>query len=424
MGRGLPNTAPNRSVARIVLRNNRKRASPDIRCEPRPATPGRRPKRRDRCRIGRHRGSKVLENVRTSETPRNPQKPPRRPRPRSEPRRPKASGSAKTTKPKNRQGPPTKVLPPVGSRGRSLVIVESPKKAKSINKFLGSKFVVKASMGHVRDLPKRKLGLDVIRGYTPSYEIMPANKKDTIAELKREAAKADTVLPRHRPRPRGARRSPGTSRRRSACPTTASAASSSTRSPRRRSARRSTPCRTDRHGQGERPAGPAVPRPLRRLRAIAPALEEGRPPPQRGEGPVGRRPPDRRPREGDQGVRLRGILADHRAGVSPPARAEEADRFSRRAGRPGRGRNSPPRSRTTPQGHPRRPRRVRLQGLLEVEEVEKFDKPDAPFKTSTLQQQARDPAPVLRQADHEDRPGALRRDRRRRRRPLGPSSLI
>ena len=85
------------------------------------------------------------------------------------------------------QGPP-----PARIKGRSLVIVESPKKAKSINKFLGSKFVVKASMGHVRDLPKRKLGLDVIRGYAPDYEIMAA-KKDTISELKREAAKADTV---------------------------------------------------------------------------------------------------------------------------------------------------------------------------------------------------------------------------------------
>jgi len=79
-----------------------------------------------------------------------------------------------------------------GVRGRKLVIVESPKKAKSINKFLGSSYVVKASMGHVRDLPKRKLGLDVLRNYNPSYEIMPA-KKDTIAELKREAAKAEMV---------------------------------------------------------------------------------------------------------------------------------------------------------------------------------------------------------------------------------------
>src|SRR4051812_26994239 len=76
--------------------------------------------------------------------------------------------------------------------GRSLVIVESPKKAKSINKFLGSAFVVKASMGHVRDLPKRKLSIDVEHGYTPDYEIMAA-KKETVSELKREAAKADMV---------------------------------------------------------------------------------------------------------------------------------------------------------------------------------------------------------------------------------------
>jgi DNA topoisomerase-1 len=79
-----------------------------------------------------------------------------------------------------------------GVNGRSLVIVESPKKARSIHKFLGTGYVVKASMGHVRDLPKRKLGLDVEGGYVPSYEIMPA-KKDTITELKREAAKADLV---------------------------------------------------------------------------------------------------------------------------------------------------------------------------------------------------------------------------------------
>ncbi len=78
------------------------------------------------------------------------------------------------------------------SSGRSLVIVESPKKAKSINKFLGSGYVVKASMGHVRDLPERKLGLDVDHGYAPSYEIMKG-KKDTVGELKREAAKADMV---------------------------------------------------------------------------------------------------------------------------------------------------------------------------------------------------------------------------------------
>jgi DNA topoisomerase-1 len=76
--------------------------------------------------------------------------------------------------------------------GRSLVIVESPKKARAINKFLGSAYVVKASMGHVRDLPKRTLGLDVEKGYVASYEVMPA-KKETVGDLKREAARADMV---------------------------------------------------------------------------------------------------------------------------------------------------------------------------------------------------------------------------------------
>jgi len=74
----------------------------------------------------------------------------------------------------------------------ALVIVESPKKARSIDKFLGSGYLVKASMGHVRDLPKRKLGLDVANGYKPSYEILPA-KKETISDLKRAAARAGLV---------------------------------------------------------------------------------------------------------------------------------------------------------------------------------------------------------------------------------------
>ncbi len=73
-----------------------------------------------------------------------------------------------------------------------LVIVESPKKARSIGKFLGASFVVKASMGHVRDLPKRKLGIEVAQGYKPSYEVVPA-KKETIGDLKRTAARSGLV---------------------------------------------------------------------------------------------------------------------------------------------------------------------------------------------------------------------------------------
>jgi DNA topoisomerase-1 len=109
-------------------------------------------------------------------------------------------GTAKTAKPKARKTPSPRTRATAAKRasvsgnggGRSLVIVESPKKARSINKFLGSAYVVKASMGHVRDLPKRKLGVDVTSGYVPEYEIVPA-KKDTVGELKREAARAELV---------------------------------------------------------------------------------------------------------------------------------------------------------------------------------------------------------------------------------------
>jgi DNA topoisomerase-1 len=86
----------------------------------------------------------------------------------------------------------TRSAPAGGPSGKALVIVESPKKARSINKFLGGGYVVKASMGHVRDLPDRKLGLDVLNGYAPTYEVMKG-KKDTIGELKREAARAGMV---------------------------------------------------------------------------------------------------------------------------------------------------------------------------------------------------------------------------------------
>src|SRR5207237_4376060 len=68
----------------------------------------------------------------------------------------KASGSAKS-----------------GARGRSstLVVVESPAKAKTIKKYLGSGYVVKASVGHVMDLPKSKIGVDIENGFQPVYEV-------------------------------------------------------------------------------------------------------------------------------------------------------------------------------------------------------------------------------------------------------------
>jgi DNA topoisomerase I len=75
---------------------------------------------------------------------------------------------------------------------KSLVIVESPAKAKTINKYLGSNYTVKASMGHVMDLPKKTLGVDIKNKFKPSYEPIPG-KKETIKMLKGAAADADAV---------------------------------------------------------------------------------------------------------------------------------------------------------------------------------------------------------------------------------------
>jgi len=77
--------------------------------------------------------------------------------------------------------------------GKALVIVESPAKAKTINKFLGRNFVVKASMGHVRDLPKKRLGVDEKHDFKPTYEILPGRKK-IIDDLKKAAESADKVF--------------------------------------------------------------------------------------------------------------------------------------------------------------------------------------------------------------------------------------
>ena len=76
--------------------------------------------------------------------------------------------------------------------GRSLVIVESPAKAKTINKYLGRNYSVKASLGHVKDLPKKELGIDVDKGFEPTYEVIPGKTK-VVAELKKAALDADAI---------------------------------------------------------------------------------------------------------------------------------------------------------------------------------------------------------------------------------------
>ncbi len=75
----------------------------------------------------------------------------------------------------------------------NLVIVESPTKAKTIHKFLGNDYKIEASYGHLRDLPKSKIGIDVENGFKPHY-IIPVKKRKIANNLKKEAEKAETIL--------------------------------------------------------------------------------------------------------------------------------------------------------------------------------------------------------------------------------------
>lgn len=75
---------------------------------------------------------------------------------------------------------------------KNLVIVESPAKAKTISKFLGKDYDVRASMGHIRDLPKSNMGIDILNGFAPEYEIS-SDKKKVVSELKK-LAKADAKV--------------------------------------------------------------------------------------------------------------------------------------------------------------------------------------------------------------------------------------
>ena len=78
------------------------------------------------------------------------------------------------------------------TEGKNLVIVESPAKAGTIQKFLGKDFVVKSSFGHIRDLHDNELSIDTANGFKPEY-VIPADKKKVVAELKKAAKEAQTV---------------------------------------------------------------------------------------------------------------------------------------------------------------------------------------------------------------------------------------
>jgi len=75
---------------------------------------------------------------------------------------------------------------------KNLVIVESPAKAKTIGRYLGKGYLVKASVGHVRDLPRKKLGVDVERGFRPTYSLVP-KKEEIVAAIRTAARKCEQV---------------------------------------------------------------------------------------------------------------------------------------------------------------------------------------------------------------------------------------
>ncbi len=107
-----------------------------------------------------------------------------------------ATKKAATRKPAARKSAPVEVFDAEAAAhaaGKALVIVESPAKAKTIGKYLGGSFAVKATVGHVRDLPERTLGIDVEHGFEPEYVTIPGKEK-TLSELKSAARNARSVF--------------------------------------------------------------------------------------------------------------------------------------------------------------------------------------------------------------------------------------
>ncbi|MGE0433374.1 MAG: type I DNA topoisomerase, partial [Planctomycetota bacterium] len=117
----------------------------------------------------------------------------------------KKAGKKAAASKKKKSGRPARKYEPINAKGKNLVIVESPAKAKTINKFLGSQFVVASSIGHIRDLSKAKAkdennkikpwavgGIDVDKGFKQAYEVIE-EKENVVRELSKAAKAADLV---------------------------------------------------------------------------------------------------------------------------------------------------------------------------------------------------------------------------------------
>ena len=97
-----------------------------------------------------------------------------------------------TKKPSKKPKSVRKVTKPASTAGKGLVIVESPAKARTVGQILGRKYVVVASQGHMRDLPKSKLGVDVEQDFEPSYVVMQ-DKRSWLNALKKAGDEAASI---------------------------------------------------------------------------------------------------------------------------------------------------------------------------------------------------------------------------------------
>ena len=104
----------------------------------------------------------------------------------------KTTAKRKSTKAKGSKAKSSAVKLP-SSAGKSLVIVESPAKARTVGQILGRKYVVTASQGHVRDLPKSKIGVDVEQDFEPSYVIMK-DKQSLLTQIKKNGELAEKLV--------------------------------------------------------------------------------------------------------------------------------------------------------------------------------------------------------------------------------------
>jgi DNA topoisomerase-1 len=98
----------------------------------------------------------------------------------------------KTTK-KETKEPKKTISEPNDSKGKTLVVVESPSKAKTINKYLGQRYIVEASVGHIKDLPAYQFGVDINNNFTPKYEMLKG-KSEIVKKLKQTAQVSKDVL--------------------------------------------------------------------------------------------------------------------------------------------------------------------------------------------------------------------------------------